>query len=117
MIEHPSRALLLTTLVLITTITAVVSSLGAPLVPAIAVEYGVPLHSAQWTLTGTLIAGAVATPVLGRLGGGRRRRPVVLISLAVVTAGTLLSALPLGFPALLTGRIAQGIGLAMAPLA
>lgn len=61
--------------------------------------------------------GAVATPLLGRLGGGRKRRPVILGGLVLVTAGTVLSALPLGFPALLGGRILQGVGLGLTPLA
>ena len=51
------------TLVLLTTVTAVISSLGAPLVVAIAARYGVPLSDAQWALTATLLTGAVATQI------------------------------------------------------
>ncbi|MDE0778658.1 MAG: hypothetical protein OSB43_20460, partial [Nocardioides sp.] len=53
----------LTTLALVTTVAAVVSSLGAPLVPSIAEQYDVSVTAAQWALTATLLAGAVATPV------------------------------------------------------
>lgn len=112
--QHPR--FLLPTLIVITTASAVVSSLGAPLVPRIAAEYGVSLHGAQWTLTGPLIVGAVAAPLLGRLGGGRRRRMVVLTGIGVVTAGALVSALPFGFESLLAGRLAQGVGLGLSPL-
>lgn len=107
----------LTTLALVTTVGAVVSSLGAPLVPSIAEQYDVPVTSAQWALTATLLAGAVATPVLGRLGSGRRRRPAVLGGIGVVLLGTLLAALPLGFGPLVAGRALQGVGLALVPLA
>ncbi|GAB2888509.1 MFS transporter [Nocardioides pacificus] len=113
---HP-QPWLLTTLALLTTVTAVVSSLGAPLVPVIAEEHGVSLHDAQWTLTATMLMGAVSTPVLGRLGSGRHRRRVVLAGLGVVLLGLLLAALPLGFAALLAGRTLQGVGLALTPLA
>ncbi|MAS56891.1 MAG: MFS transporter [Pimelobacter sp.] len=106
----------LTTLALITTVAAVVSSLGAPLVPSIAEQYDVSVTAAQWALTATLLAGAVATPVLGRLGSGRRRRPVVLGGIAVVLLGTLLAALPLGYLPLVLGRALQGVGLALVPL-
>lgn len=109
--------LLLPTLALLTTVTAVVSSLGAPLVPAIAAERGVRLEDAQWTLTAALVAGAVSTPVVGRLGSGRLRRPTVLAGLAVVMVGTTLSALPLGLAWLVAGRALQGVGLALVPLA
>jgi predicted MFS family arabinose efflux permease len=107
----------LTTLALVTTVGAVVSSLGAPLVPSIAQQYDVSVTSAQWALTATLLAGAVATPVLGRLGSGRRRRPTVLAGIAVVLTGTLLAALPLGYGPLVAGRALQGVGLALVPLA
>lgn len=114
--DRHDRAVLLT-LALLTTVTAVVSSLGAPLVPSIAAAYDVHLNDAQWALTSTMLAGAVATPVVGRLGSGRLRRPVVLGGLVVVALGTALAALPLGFGALVAGRALQGLGLALVPLA
>lgn len=107
---------LFATLAAISVVTAVVSSLGAPLVPSIATRYDVPLATAQWILTATLIAAAAATPAIGRWGSGRLRRPVVLGALGVVLAGAVLAALPLGMGALIAGRAAQGLGLAVAPL-
>lgn len=111
------RRLVLVTLALLTTVTAIVSSLGAPLVPAIAADLDVPLEDAQWTLTAALVAGAVSTPIVGRFGSGRLRRPTILAGLLVVTAGTALAALPLGLPLLLVGRSLQGVGMALVPLA
>ena len=107
---------LFATLAAISVVTAVVSSLGAPLVPSIASRYDVPLATAQWVLTATLVAAAAATPAIGRWGSGRLRRPVVLGALAVVLAGAVLAALPLGMGALIAGRAGQGMGLAVAPL-
>lgn len=111
------RRLLLPTLALLTTVTAVVSSLGAPLVPAIATDLDVPLEDAQWTLTAALLAGVVSTPVVGRFASGRLRRPTILAGLVVVTVGTTLSALPLGLGGLIAGRTLQGVGMALTPLA
>lgn len=108
---------LLTTLVLLCTTTAVVSSIGGTMVPDVAEQYDVSLGSAQWVLTSTMLVGAVTTPVLGRLGGNSCRRPVILIGLAVVALGLMVSALPLGFAGLITGRVLQGVGLALVPLA
>ncbi len=95
---------------------SVVSSLGAPLVPKVATEQGVSLSAAQWILTITFLVGAVCTPVVGRVGSGRHRRLVVLGGLVVVVLGCVLSALPLGFEAMLTGRGLQGFGLSLTPL-
>jgi MFS family permease len=104
-------------LVFVGTVVAVISSLGAPLVPAIAETMGTSLPNAQWSLTVTLLVGAVATPVVGRLGDGPHRRTVVLVVLAVVTAGGVLAALPLGLGWLVAGRALQGVGLGLTPLA
>ncbi|TDC90075.1 MFS transporter [Nonomuraea deserti] len=108
--------LLVPALMFIALVVAVVGSLGAPLITAVAGEFGVSLAAAQWTLTAPLLVGAVATPVLGRLGAGPRRRRVVLLTLAVVVAGSLLTVVPPSFGWLLAGRVAQGAGLGLPAL-
>lgn len=108
--------LLTAVLALVTTVTSVVSSLGAPLVPLIAEQYDVEVGTAQWTLTATLLLGAVCTPLMGRLGDGRLRRRVLLTGLSVVVAGCILAALPLGFVPLVMGRTLQGAGIGLMPL-
>ncbi|MEU7872585.1 MFS transporter [Dactylosporangium sp. NPDC049140] len=107
---------LVPTLIFMGMVVAVVSSLGAPLIPAIAAADGVSLADAQWSLTITLLVGAVATPIMGRLGDGPARRPVMLAGLLLVAAGSALAALPTGFAALLIGRGLQGAGLGLTPL-
>ena len=111
----PHRALV-PVLIFLGLVVAVISSLGAPLVPSIAAADGVVLSDAQWALTITLVVGAVATPVVGRLGDGPRRRAVMLAVLGIVVLGSTLAALPLGFPWLLAGRGLQGFGLGLTPL-
>jgi predicted MFS family arabinose efflux permease len=104
------------TLLLIAVVVAIAGSLGSPLITSVAVTLHVSLAAAQWTLTVTLLMGAVATPVLGRLGTGSRRRPVFLGTLGVVVVGSALAVLPLPLGVLLVGRAAVGCGLAMVPL-
>jgi MFS family permease len=111
----PHRALV-PVLIFLGLVVAVISSLGAPLVPSIAAADSVGVPAAQWALTITLVVGAVATPVVGRLGDGPHRRAVMLGVLGVVVLGSALAALPLGFPWLLAGRGLQGFGLALTPL-
>ncbi|MFF4833404.1 MFS transporter [Streptomyces sp. NPDC001315] len=114
-LRHP-RALV-PVLVSLGMLVAVVSSLGAPLIPTIAAEDQVSLSTAQWALTVTMLVGAIATPVMGRLGDGPHRKKVILAGLTVVLAGSLLAALPLGFACLLVGRALQGVGMGLVPLA
>jgi len=103
-------------LVFLGMVVAVVSSLGAPLVPTVAADYGVSLSSAQWSLTITLLAGAISTPLLGRLGDGPRRLQVILGALGLIVVGSVLAALPANFAVLLIGRALQGVGLGLTPL-
>jgi len=103
-------------LVFLGMVVSVVSSLGAPLVPTIARTEHVSLATAQWSLTVTLLAGALATPTMGRLADGPRRRQVVLGALTAVVLGSILAALPLDFGWLVAGRALQGLGLGMTPL-
>jgi len=115
--ERLSERSLLAALALLSTVPSIVSSLGVPLLPVIAADNGVSLSDATWTLTAPLLSGAIATPIVGRLGGNRRRRPVLLVVMLMVTLGSVLSALPLGFGPFLVGRLLQGTGLAVAPIA
>jgi MFS family permease len=113
----PAPRALVPVLIFIGTVVAVISSLGAPLIPAIAATMHSSLADAQWALTVTLLVGAVATPVVGRLGDGPHRRNVVLGVLAIVTLGGVLAALPLGLGWLVAGRGLQGFGLGLTPVA
>src|ERR1700712_3130829 len=103
-------------LVFLGMVVAIVGSPGAPLVPPIAPAPHGPLADAQWSLTISLLAGALATPTMGRLGDGPHRRQVVLVALAIVGVGTVLSALPLAFGWLILGRGLMGVGLGLTPL-
>ncbi|MET8354186.1 MULTISPECIES: MFS transporter [unclassified Micromonospora] len=103
-------------LIAIGLVTAVISSLGAQLIPTVARHYQVSVSSAQWSLTVALMAGAVATPTMGRLGDGPRRRQVILGCLGLTLAGSLLAAVSANFAQLLAGRALQGVGLGMVPL-
>ena len=115
----PSRdglRLLVPTLVFVGLLVAIVSSLGAPLVPTIAQVDHVSLSSAQWVLTAALLTGALATPVMGRLADGARQRDVILVTLAVVFVGCVLSAVSTSFLVLVIGRGLQGVGLGLLPV-
>jgi predicted MFS family arabinose efflux permease len=107
---------LVASIVTVAFVSAAIGSLGAPLITRVATSFEVSLDAAQWTLTVTLFAGAIAVPVLGRLGAGPHRRTVVLATVAVVWVGSVLTVVPLPFGFLLVGRAAQGVGLGLGAL-
>jgi MFS family permease len=104
-------------LVAVTLVASAVSSLGAPLLPDVAESLSISLSAAQWSLTAALLAGAIAAPVLGRLGDGAHRRPVMLGALVLVTLGGIVAGFAGSLPVLIVGRVLQGIGLGLAPIA
>jgi MFS family permease len=106
----------LPTLVTVAALVAVVSSLGAPLIPSIARSDRVSLSTAQWLLTAALMTGALATPAMGRLADGPHKRRVVEVALSVVLAGCVLSAVSTSFWIVVVGRGLQGLGLGLLPV-
>ena len=107
---------LVPTLVLVGAVVAIVSSLGALLIPSIAQADHVSLSTAQWLLTAALLTGALATPIMGRLADGPRQRVVILGALAVVLVGCVLAAVSDRFIVVVAGRALQGVGLGLLPV-
>ncbi len=58
-------------------------------------------------LTANLLAAAVATPVLGRMGDVYGRRPVMLGILVTVLVGILLALFTSSLPLLILARVLQ----------
>ncbi|SNR95209.1 Major Facilitator Superfamily protein [Geodermatophilus pulveris] len=113
----PRPGALVAVLALGTTALSLLQSLVVPLLPAIAAQLGVSANAAGWVLTANLLAAAVATPVLGRLGDTWGERPVLLGVLAVMTVGTLLALVTASLPLLLVARVLQGASYGVFPLA
>ncbi|MBQ0830126.1 MFS transporter [Streptomyces tagetis] len=71
---------------------------------------------ATWVLTSTLLSGAVATPIMGRLGDLHGKRRMLVASLAVMVAGALVSALTDTLVPMIVGRSLQGFAMGAIPL-
>ncbi|MEC5185039.1 MFS family permease [Cryobacterium sp. MP_3.1] len=96
--------------------TAIVSSLGMLLVPSISMEMNVPVSTAQWMLTINLLAGAIATPVMGRLSDGPHKKKLLLGALAIILIGSVTAALAPNFTVFLIGRALQGLTYGIVPV-
>jgi EmrB/QacA subfamily drug resistance transporter len=95
---------------------AVLQSLVAPALPAIARDVHSSSSSISWLLTAYLLSAAVLTPILGRLGDIAGKRRMLLIVLFIAAAGTLLAAVSTTLPLLIVARAIQGVGGAILPL-
>ncbi|POX46638.1 MFS transporter [Streptomyces sp. Ru71] len=72
--------------------------------------------NATWVLTSTLLSGAVATPIMGRLGDLYGKRRMLIASLAVMVAGALISAVTDDLLTMIAGRTLQGFAMGAIPL-
>ncbi|WXB13445.1 MFS transporter [Pendulispora albinea] len=97
--------------------TSVQQSAVMPLLPRMRDALHVPLTTAAWAVTISLLCGAVATPLLGRLGDLYGRRRMLLVTLAALLAGSVLGALSTSLAILLVARALQGCSAALVPLA
>jgi MFS family permease len=112
-----ATGLLTPVLFLVTLVVAVISSLGAPLIPLISTDLQVSLSDAQWSLTAALLSGAVSAPIMGRLGDGPHRREAIAAGLGIVMLGGAIAAVADSLALLVIGRVMQGVGLGLIPLA
>src|SRR3954454_22443602 len=111
---HPMRSLL------ILSVAALAFALAqTTLIPALGELAGVLNTDASgvaWTLTGYLLSAAVCTPVFGRLGDMFGKRRLLVISLGVFAAGSVVAALAHSLGLLVAGRVLQGAGGGIFPL-
>src|SRR5215207_7978440 len=89
------------------------------LIPALG-ELAGELHTdasgVAWTLTAYLLAAAVCTPIFGRLGDMFGKRRMLVVSLGVFAAGSVVAALAQSLELLVAGRVLQGAGGGIFPL-
>ena len=96
---------------------SLLQSLIIPAIPLLEHTLHTTTTGATWLLTGYLLSAAIATPILGRMGDMVGKEKMIVIVLVTLSVGTLISALATTFPIMLTGRIVQGAGGAIFPLA
>jgi MFS family permease len=88
-----------------------------PAIPDIIKEFNISYSTSSWILTSYLIAGAVATPIGGKLSDIYGRKKMVLIIMIIYIIGISLGGLASDITILIISRIIQGVGIAMFPIA
>ncbi|SCK43069.1 MFS transporter [Streptomyces sp. WMMB 322] len=95
---------------------AVMQTLLVPVVARLPQLLGATSPDAAWVVTATLLSGAVATPVMGRLGDLYGKRRLILVSLTAMVAGSLMCALTSSLVPMIAGRAVQGFAMGAIPL-
>lgn len=89
----------------------------SPAIPLIQESLNATEAQIAWVITGVLLTGAVATPLVGRLSDVRDKKTLLLVVLAIVALGVAVSGLSTSILVLTIGQVLQGVGLAVVPLA
>ena len=59
-----------------------------PAIPDLVEDFNIPYNTTAWILTAYLIAGAVATPIVGKLSDIYGKKRILLLVMIIYTAGT-----------------------------
>ncbi|MCG5220862.1 MFS transporter [Streptosporangium sp. KLBMP 9127] len=107
-------------IVTVMAVAGIVASLTQTLVVPLIGELPAILHTsasnASWVITVTLLAGAVTTPVMGRLGDLYGKRRMMLVCSVPLILGCVICALAGSLTPMIIGRGLQGMGMGMIPL-
>ncbi|MHA4818379.1 MFS transporter [Streptomyces aculeolatus] len=95
---------------------AVMQTVVVPLLPDLPRLTGASAGTVSWTVTATLLAGAVLTPVLGRAGDMYGKKRVLISALTLMTVGSVMCALSSDITVIITARALQGAAAAVVPL-
>lgn len=84
-----------------------------PVAPRLPLLLRTSQASASWAITATLLAGAVFTPVAGRLGDMFGKRRMLLLCLCLLVTGSLACAFSNTLAPMIAGRALQGCAVAI----
>jgi EmrB/QacA subfamily drug resistance transporter len=96
---------------------AVLSSAVIPALPTIQHDLHTTETEVTWLLTGFLLSASVGTAIIGRLGDMYGKERLLLWTLLVLAAGTLLAAVANSLEVLVVARVIQGVAGGIFPLA
>lgn len=96
---------------------SVLSSAVVPALPTMQHALHTDETGIAWLLTGYLLSASVATSILGRLGDMYGKERLLILTLVILAAGTLLAAVSNSLGLLIVARVIQGAGGGIFPLA
>jgi len=88
-----------------------------PAIPDFIKDFNITYNTSSWILSSYLIAGAVATPIVGKLSDVYGKKKMLLIVMIVYASGVFVGGFANSLWLMLAARIAQGIGISMFPIA
>lgn len=88
-----------------------------PAIPDFIRDFNISYSTSSWLLSAYVIAAAVMTPIGGRLSDIYGKKKILLIVMGVYAVGLLAGRFATNIEFMIAARAAQGIGMAMFPIA
>lgn len=88
-----------------------------PSLPVIQADFNITQAEASWIFASYLIAGSVATPIIGRLGDVYGKKRVLLMVLSLFGTALTLNSFAPSYRYFVAVRALQGVGMTVSPLA
>jgi MFS family permease len=88
-----------------------------PAIPDFIRDFNISYSTSSWLLSAYIIAAAVMTPIGGKLSDIYGKKKILLIVMAIYTVGIMAGRFATEFEFMLAARVAQGVGMAMFPIA
>ncbi len=111
-----SSAILIAVLGTVGIVVSLMQTLVIPLIPSLPSLLNTSASNASWVITATLLAGAVVTPISGRLGDMFGKRRILFASLLALIVGSVICALFSALIPVVIGRALQGAAVGAIPL-
>ena len=88
-----------------------------PAIPDFIRDFNISYSTSSWLLSAYLIAAAVMTPIGGKLSDIYGKKKILLIVMAIYAVGIMAGRFATNIEFMLAARVAQGVGMAMFPIA
>lgn len=88
-----------------------------PAIPDFIRDFNISYSTSSWLLSAYIIAAAVMTPIGGRLSDIYGKKKILLVVMAVYAIGIIAGRFATNIEFMLVARAAQGVGMAMFPIA
>jgi MFS family permease len=102
---------------LLATMAMYAETMLVPAIPDLIRDFHISYSTSSWILTTYLLAGAIMTPIAGKMSDIYGKKKMLLVIVVIYTIGVSLGGFVTNIYEMLAVRIIQGIGMSMFPIA
>ncbi|MGI0101423.1 MAG: MFS transporter [Nitrosotalea sp.] len=102
---------------LLATMAMYAETMLVPAIPDLIKDFHISYSTSSWILTTFLLAGAIMTPIAGKMSDIYGKKKILLVIVVIYTIGVSLGGFVTNIYEMLAVRMIQGIGMSMFPIA